>query len=115
MAYTQIKISVCPELAKGFKSACNTANASITSVLTGYISGYVHSGPAPEAQPGYGTRRRRRSAVGSIVKQLEKIKLSEESYRDNIPANLQCSSVYENADRSVSALDEALELLASAY
>ena len=115
MAYTQVKISVGFELARDFKSACGAANVSMTSVLAEYMSGYVNARSVSKTPPEYTTRRRRRLAVAGIVKQLEKIRSYEERYRDSIPANLQGSSVYENADDSVSALDESLESLASAY
>jgi hypothetical protein len=49
------------------------------------------------------------------VCQLGHIRDNEENYRDNIPANLQGSAVYDSADQCVTILDEALELLESAY
>jgi hypothetical protein len=50
-----------------------------------------------------------------LIRQLEMIREAEERYIGNIPDNLQGSKHYENAEESVSLIDEALSLLASAY
>jgi hypothetical protein len=50
-----------------------------------------------------------------LVRLLERVKDAEACYRDNIPENLRGSSVYDSADESVSVMEEALEILASAY
>ena len=61
------------------------------------------------------TRRMRRAAVNRLIEQLELIKSAEERYRDSIPENLRGSSVFDRADESVAAMDEAAEILASVY
>jgi len=61
------------------------------------------------------TRRQRRNAMKALHACLEQIRDSEESYRDNIPENLQGGSAYDIADECVSILSEAIELLESAY
>jgi len=65
--------------------------------------------------PSLSTRRQRRAALQAVIHQLERIRDNEEAYRDNIPANLQNAGPFEAAEQCVSALDEALDLLASAY
>ena len=65
--------------------------------------------------PTYTTKRQRRAAMKRILSQLEQIKAAEERSRDNIPQNLQGSSAYEAAEECINALEEALEILDSAY
>ena len=110
---TQVKISVMPELASAFKSACTASNVSMAEALSGFMAKYTNT--VIKRKPEYTTRRQRRTAVRSITQQLEQIKAEEERYRDAIPENLQGSVVYETADQSVSFLDEAIELLISIY
>ena len=110
---TQVKISVVPELAYAFKSACTASNVSMAEALSGFMAKYTNT--VIKRKPEYTTRRQRRTAVKSITQQLEQIKAEEERYRDAIPENLQGSVVYETADQSVSFLDEAIELLISIY
>jgi len=84
--YTQVKISVRPELAAAFKSACAEAGASMASVLAGFMASYSQF-PAkrdPLVDP-YATRKQRRRAVEALISQMDSLALAEESYRDNIP------------------------------
>jgi hypothetical protein len=66
-------------------------------------------------QPNYTTKRQRRAAMKRIMEQLQLIRTAEEQSRDNIPDNFQNSSTYEKAEECINALDEAIELLESAY
>jgi len=63
----------------------------------------------------YSTRRKRRAALLSIISSLEQISLAEESYRDNMPLNLQNSDAYDDAGYYVELLDEAADVLRSVY
>ena len=63
----------------------------------------------------YTTKRQRRTAMKTIISQLEMIKAAEERSRDNVPDNLHNSPAFEVAEECISALDEALEILRSAY
>ena len=65
--------------------------------------------------PNYTTKRQRRAAMKRIIEQLRLIKSAEEQSRDNTPESFHGSQSYEAAEECVSALDEVLELLASAY
>jgi len=69
----------------------------------------------PKPPPQYGTRRQRRAATKSIINQLEQMKAAEELSHKNTPENLQSTEAYDNAEESISALDEAIESLKSAY
>lgn len=114
--YTQIKISVKPETASAFKEACRLSGVSMASVLSQHMDQYSSN---PAVKKGYAqdldSRGQRRAAIGSLVKQLERIRDNEERYGDNIPDNLKGSVVFERAEESVSLMNEAIELLEAAY
>jgi len=73
------------------------------------------SRPKTSKSPVYMTKRQRRAAMKAIINQLAQIKAAEESSHDNVPENLQSSPAFEAAEECISALDEAMELLGSAY
>jgi hypothetical protein len=109
----QVKVSVTPELASAFKAACAASNVSMASTLAQFMADF--SNTAIKRKPQYTTRRQRRTAIKAMMRQLEHIKGAEERYMDAIPENLQGSVVFDNAEQSVSLLDEAIELLETIY
>ena len=114
--YTQVKISVKPDLAAAFKATCSVANVSMAHMLSRFMAEFcdfevINDKPLIDVS----TRGKRRKIIHSIVQQVECVKVAEETYRDNIPANLQSSIVFDNADQCVSLLEEAIDLLNSAY
>jgi len=112
----QIKVSVKPEVAAAFKSACAVNEVSMAATLSDFMSQY--SGTVKQKggyTPNLSTRRQRRATVQAIIHQLERVKDNEEIYRDNIPENLQSSIAFETAEQCLATLEEALDLLASAY
>jgi len=114
--YVQLKVSVDPHIAAAFKEKCNENGVSMAGVLSQYMA--IYSGTAAKnSLPFIKTKTRpdRRESVKMLIAKLEQIRDAEETYMDNIPANLQSSPNFDAADVSVSALDEALELLISAY
>jgi hypothetical protein len=116
MHYKQVKVSVKPELATAFKSACESANVSMAGEISLFMSQYVGACANKGGySPDLSTRGKRRAAVNNIVKLLERVRSNEERCRDNIPDNLQGGSAFDNAEQSVSMLDEAIELLESTY
>lgn len=114
--YSQIKVSVKPEIAVAFKSACEAAGVSMASTLSGFMESYAAL-PVKRSSTQIltTTRRHRRNAFRSLLNCLEQIRDAEESYRDNIPENLSGSAVYETADECVEMLSEAIGILESAY
>jgi hypothetical protein len=46
-----------------------------------------------------------------MIKELEFIRACEERVRDNTPANLLASNVYETTEEAISTLEEAIEAL----
>ena len=115
MAYKQVKISVSPGLAEAFKAACVAANEPMASVLAKHMAEYSQARTCAGPAPGLATRRQRRAALKRLIVQLESIKAAEGRYRDNIPDSLLGSAVYDRAEETISAMEEAAELLASAY
>jgi len=114
--YTQIKAAVRPEIAAAFKAACQADNVSMNSELSRFMEsrGADVSALKPEKDL-LASRGRRGKLLGALIEQLERIKDAEETYKENIPENLQGSVRYENAEQAIEALEEALEALYGAY
>jgi hypothetical protein len=108
--YAQVKISVAPELASSFKTACTSANVSMAGKLSQFMAefGGVVRQSAATPPPDYSTRRKRRTAVGRIIRELEQIRTAEENLVRNAPPNLQDAPVYETAGEYISVLEEAI-------
>ena len=109
--YTQVKVSVAPEIAAEFKARCVSAGVSMAGELSSFMS--LHK--CTPKKPSTKTRQLRRKVLKSLIQQLEEILHAEQQYLDNIPANLQNSQVYEAAELTVTALEEALNILNEAY
>ena len=113
---TQVKVSVIPEVAVAFKSACAANDVSMAAILSDFMSQY--SGVAKQKgnyAPNLSTRRQRRAAVQSIIRQLERVRENEGIYLDNIPENLRNGDAFETAEQCLATLEEVLDLLGSAY
>jgi hypothetical protein len=108
---TQVKVSVPTDVASTFKAACAASNVSMAGKLAQFMADYADVAMKRKALPDYSTKRRRRIAIQTIVKQLEQIRDSEAGYRDRIPENLQGSATYDSADEAVSMFDEAIDSL----
>jgi hypothetical protein len=113
--YTQVKVSVDPDVALAFKKTCVSSGVSMAKKLTEFMSEYSIVAAKSGRLPDFITIRQRRSAAKSMAKQLDILKTAEAQSRDRIPLNLQLSENYENADERVSLLEEAIELLKSIY
>jgi hypothetical protein len=114
--YSQVKISVPPELAANFKEKCKVEGVSIASKLSDFMR-LETSGkhfPRPVPLP-YETRAKRRIALNALIGEIEAIAEGEQEYMDRIPENLRNSQRYEEAEETVETLMEALSLLAGAY
>lgn len=110
--YVQLKVSVKPDLAAAFKAKCLADGVSMTSEISRFISGQAHSTQQTDI---YATRQRRRKSLASLIVQIEAVLEGERTYLENIPQNLQGSRLYEAAELTVSALEEALCILSEAY
>jgi len=109
--YTQVKASIDTMIASAFKEACAASNVSMAAELSRFMADYASSPAKRKAAPDYSTRRRRRTAIRAIIKELEIMRSCEESVRDNMPENLQGSAAYDTAEEAVSSLEEAIEAL----
>jgi len=114
--YTQVKISVKPATASAFKAACAAADASMASVLSCFMDEYSKNVSEKKGYaPDLSTKRQRRAALKSLVRLLERIRDNEEYFRGRIPDNLHASPAYDCAEECIAALNEALDILDSAY
>ena len=115
--YTQVKVCVNPEIASAFKSKCEKNKVSMASELSDFMSERSGFGKAVNKakKDALTTKGGRRAMVDSIILQLEQIKDAESEYRDNMPENLKGSIRYEAADKAVSDLDEAIDMLSEAF
>jgi len=114
--YTQVKVSIRPELAEAFKTACATNGASMVDMISGFMEAYSNANVSKKGYSAdFSTKRQRRAAVRRILGQLERVRDNEENYKENIPANLQGSEVFLFAEYCVSLVDEAIEALETAY
>jgi len=114
--YTQVKVSIPPQIAAAFKEKCLQNNVSMASEISRFMSEQtkVTGNKTPKTEP-YGTRQLRRKALYSLMTQLEGILDAEQAYWQNIPANMQNGERYEAAEQAVSAMEEALDMLHQAY
>jgi len=110
--HTQIKITVSPEIADEFKARCLAEGVSMTYKLKSYM-GDSQVARLPVGQ--YTTRPKRRRALGLLIRECELIMKAEQSYLDRMPDNLQNSPMHEAAEQTIDTLEEALELLRSAF
>ena len=111
--FTQVKVSVDSQIAAAFKQACLASGVSMASVLSNYMAKFSRAAPDSNSPSPLSTKRQRRNATDKVIAQLRQILLSEESYRDRIPDNLRSSPFSDSADLWVSALEDAIDSLAS--
>jgi phenylalanyl-tRNA synthetase alpha subunit len=114
--YTQIKISVQPEIAAAFKAKCLADGVSMAGEISRFMSGQVGgSQPKKPDADSYATRQKRRKTLRNLTERLEAIRNAEQAYLENIPVNLQGAQMYEAAEHTVSVLEEAISLLSDAF
>jgi hypothetical protein len=114
--HTQDKVSVKTDTALAFKKACEVRDISMASAISQFMEQFCGAiAQKPGYSPDLSTRRQRRAAVGSITHQLERVRDNEEQYLENIPDNLRSGAAFDNAEHCISMLEEALDLLTSAY
>jgi len=115
----QLKVSVEPDLAESFKTACMKSGVSMAAEISAFMAARAGSmaGTAKKAVNSdvYDTRAKRRRHVNQIVNQLETIMGYEDAYRARIPESLQSGPAYENAEVAIDILEQAIDLLKDAY
>ena len=118
--YSQIKVSVSPEVAASFKSACIAAGISMASELSRFMAEYgsveaiSKSGKkaAADTQP---TKKKRNRTVCEVICKLKWVRDAEEQAMENIPENLRGAGNYENLEERAALIGEALDILESLY
>jgi hypothetical protein len=119
--YTQVKVSVDKKIATAFKKACMESFVSMANVLATFMVSFAQGDIktkntySPNEIVSLATKRQRRNRAKYHIEGLELIKAAEEASRDNIPENLQNSVVFDNAENTISLLDEAIDLIVSAF
>lgn len=109
---TQLKVRVAPEAAVDFKAECAAKGLSMTSAFSMLLEGARSLKPTIADLT---TRRQRRKEVSSLIAELLRIRDAESAYMERIPENLKGGQPYEDAEQSVSIMDEAIDLLTEAY
>ena len=110
--YTQIKVSVQPEIAGRFKAKCQTKGVSMASEISRFMSGENKRDKPKDISS---TRPKRRKALVDVITQLEEIYYAEKDYWDNIPINMQNGERYLAAEQAATAMEEAIAALYHAY
>jgi len=119
--YTQVKVSVKPEIAAEFKNACINTGTSMASVLSEFMLTYNRDRKVKSQARmnkvtfDLSTRRQRRETMQNIIKVLGAIKSSEEQYLLKMPVNLQSSENYEKTEELISSVESAIEILETVY
>jgi len=116
--YSQVKVSVKPDVAANFKAACAAKGVSMAAALSDFMLSYADpasiSKHKSDTNP-YATRRKRRDTLVSINTQIIHLIAAEESYRDSVPENLNGSKWYEASEQSASLLQDSLDILLDVY
>ena len=118
--YTQVKLSVNPEIAATFKASCFKKGVSMASEITRFMVGESDfANPSDtdssKSSVAVGTRAQRRKAAKHILELLGHIIDAETQYMDNMPQNLRNSRNYDMAEQSLASLEGAFESLENAY
>jgi hypothetical protein len=114
--YTQVKVSVKPDVASSFKAACKRDGVSMARDLSEYMHkrGRLRLSEKP-ASIRFTTRRDRRAALSYLLQQIECVRSAEEAYLDRIPDNLSTSKRYEDTQTALAKMEEVLDLLTEVY
>jgi esterase/lipase len=116
--YKQIKVSIAPEIASAFKAACETAGVSMAGELSRFMAEYCSIAKkrnTVSAGDDLATRRQRRKEVAQMALKMEQVRDAEVCSHENVPENLRGASAYEDAEDSISKMDEVIDLLGDIY
>ena len=112
----QVKGAVPQDVAAAFKTRCMAGGVSLASELSRFMRGQnVETCPKPKQEFRVTTRLQRRKTLALLIRHIEAVMDAESSYMENMPESLQNSCRYEAAAETVSALEEALNILAGAF
>lgn len=113
--YSQVKMSVKPDIAIVIKNTYTVNNASITAVIFRFIAKY--SGTESNRgnyTPVVSTMKQRKTAPTSVINRLRQTSDSEERCPNNITISLRGSKAFQSAERCISNIEGLLGLPAFA-
>jgi hypothetical protein len=114
--YTQVKVSVPPDIAAAFKATCAMYGNSQAGVLSKFMAEYSQACfKKAESSDKLDTRKRRRAAIKDIAARLEEVLAAEERYRDNVPENLEGSKWHQASEDSISAIEDIIDDMSDIY
>ena len=119
--YTQVKVSVRPEVAASFKAACIVAGVSMASELSRFMTEYAVILESKKyrkkvAVADYAsTKKKRIKTVRGLIDKLENIRDAEEQAMENTPENFRGSDNFEAFEDRLSSMNEALGILEGLY
>lgn len=117
MDYKQVKVWADQEIAAAFKAACAKSGVSMAQELSRFMAeraeilGYINNKNEGRTK----NRQWRRKEVGKFIQALEEILDLEETYKNNVPENLQNGPAYLDAEETIEALERAIDILREAF
>ena len=117
MGSKQVKITIEPEIAEAFKTACTNKGVSMTKELTRLMSDHARIATRDQFKNKglIENRGGRRKELNKLIARIEAIRDAEDEYKNRIPENLQSGSAYESVEQTVEAIDQAIDWLHEAF
>jgi hypothetical protein len=115
--YTQVKVSVAPEVASAFKAACEVAGVSMASELSQLMVNYsaIQATKQKAVTDFVSTRKKRLRKIRDIIRDLKQIRDAQEYANDNVPDNFRDTENFEASEETVAMLDDVIETLEGIY
>jgi len=113
--YTQVKVSVKPKIAAGFKNACAASGTTMASELSAFMEDFAHLPTKTAMHTQVKTLGDRRKTMYTVLGLLPDMRDAEEAYLDNTPENLQGSTRFEMAEERFDMLADAIEAVEGVY
>ena len=113
--YTQVKVSVKPEIAAGFKTACAMSGTSMASELSAFMEEFAQSPTNAAVHTKVKSSGDRRKTTHTVLGLLSDMRDAEEAYLDNTPENLRGTTRFEMAEERLDMLADAIESVEGVY
>jgi len=116
--YKQMKFSLSPTIAKEFKSTCEEQDLSMASVIGKFMCEFSKIDYTANKKPKSDktvTRKQRRKEMCTIISMVTAILTAEKESLNKTPDNFRNTETYEESERIVDALGDALESLEDVY
>ena len=117
MKCKQVKITVEPDIATAFKTACKRSGVSMTVELTEFMRERTNTLCTSQERKYSHLEKRggRRKEVAKYILLLEAVRDAEEDYKNRIPENLINGPAYESAEQAIDSLNDAIDILGEAF